>query len=134
MARTDSTAVGLITDLDANVAVTSFIEAATAIVTKHCTDAAYTDADLELIERWLTAHLYSVRVMIAEMEKAGPVSEKLQSKVDLGFDTSHYGQTAMRLDWAGGLSRLNDDMKKGIKRGGVDVTWGGTEKVDIEAV
>ena len=59
------------------------------------------------------------------------VTEKKQSKVDLGFDSSHYGQTAMRLDTAGGLAALNEQTKKG-RRALVSISWLGTEDAKIE--
>lgn len=118
MARTTDELVGEIIEVDSGVVLTPFINAANALVTQCCTDLTvdYTDAHLIQIETWLAAHVYTIKEMIAESEKAGPVSEKKQSKVDLGFDTSHYGQMAMRLDWKGGLSALNIQVKKGMKR------------------
>lgn len=131
MARTTSALVGGIIELDVNISVTPFIETANELVTECCGSVAtYTAARLELIERWLTAHFYTVRDMRAESEKAGPTSEKKQSKVDLGLDTSHYGQTAMRLDTNGGLAVLNQKVKKGVT-GLVEVTWLGTEDAEI---
>jgi len=44
----------------------------------------------------------------------------------VGFDTSHYGQMAMRLDYYGGLSELNEDIKNGTG-GTPTITWMGTE-------
>lgn len=130
MARTTSTVVELIIEVDSNIVLTSFIEAANALVTQCCGDSSnYTTINLELIERWLSAHLYTVRDMRAESEKASSVSEKKQSKVDLGFDTSHYGQMAMRLDWEGGLAALNERIKKG-KKSTVLATWVGVENPD----
>ena len=92
-------------------------------------DTDYSDDRLTLIETWLAAHCYTVRDMRAEMEKAGSVSERKQSKVDLGFDSSHYGQTAMRLDSQGGLAALNEKIKKG-QAAAVGVTYLGTENPD----
>jgi len=69
--------------------------------------------------------------MRAFQEKAGPVSETMQSRVDLGFDTSHYGQTAMRMDTDGNLAKLNEDIKKG-KSPSVSVLWLGTEEETVE--
>ena len=95
-------------------------------MTKCCGDEDYTTADLELIERWLSAHFYTVRDMRAESEKAGPVAAKYQSKVGLGFDTSHFGQMAMRLDIYGGLGALNEQIKNG-KGQSFAVGWLGTD-------
>ena len=86
-----------------------------------------------VIEKWLAAHFYTVRDPRAVREKAGSVSQENQSKVDLGLNTSHYGQKAMLLDYQGGLSALNKQMRDGVKKT-VGVTWLGTEDpTDIEA-
>ena len=132
MARTTSAAVALIIEVDTSISLTPFIEVANALVTECCsTVATYTDARLELIERWLSAHCYTVRDMRAESEKAGDISEKKQSKVDLGFDTSHYGQMAMRLDTAGGLANLNAASKKSGTIA-VGLSWLGEEDYSAE--
>ena len=131
MARTTSAKVEGIIEVDSDITLTPFIDVANAMVTHYCTGltTAYTTAHLILIETWLAAHFYTVRDMRRTEERAGPVSERFQSKVDLGFDTSHYGQMAMRLDWQGGLSNLNEQAKSGGKKG-VSVAWLGTEEED----
>ena len=115
MASTTAALVAGIIEVDTSITLTPFISVANEFVTECCASAtpAYSVARLALIETWLAAHIYTVRDMRAEQEKAGDVSEKKQSKVDLGFDTSHYGQTAMRLDTLGGLAALNASAKKG---------------------
>lgn len=139
MARTTRALVGTIIELDPEVipddaAMEPFITVANELVTEACVDngpsTAYTSARLELIERWLAAHLYTNRDPRAVNEKAGAVGATYQSKVDLGFDTSHYGQTAMRLDTNGGLAKLNDDAKKGRPR--VSVYWPGTPADEVD--
>lgn len=131
MVRTTTVLVGGIIEVDVKITLTPFIEVANELVTECCSEDDYTTTRLELIERWLAAHFYTVRDMRAETEKAGPVSERKQSKVDLGFDSSHYGQTAMRLDTAGGLTRLNEQTKQG-KKPLVSVAWLGDEEAEIE--
>ena len=124
--RTTAVAINLIIEIDANISLTPFIEAANALVTECCSGSSTYDATrLELIERWLSAHFYTVRDMRAESEKAGSVAEKKQSKVDLGFNTSHYGQMAMRLDTEGGLAALNERILKG-KTSAIEFSWLGT--------
>ena len=131
MARTTAALVGGICECDSDstkasyVALAPFISIANELVTECCTSGSHTELRLELIERWLSAHFYHHRDMKAQMEKAGSVSQNLQSKVDLGFDNTHYGQAAMRLDTEGGLAALNERIKKG-KRATVSVTWLGT--------
>jgi len=127
---TDDLVNGII-DVDSAISLTPFIAAANALVTECCTGLAedYTDAHLVVIETWLAAHFYTVRDMRAESEKAGSVSEKFQSKVDIGFSTSHYGQMAMRLDYKGGLARLDNKLKKGIKS--PSVSWLGKKEDEM---
>jgi len=138
MPRTTKDEIEEIIELDAEIipddaAMAPFILVANELVTECCTGDAgpatdYTDARLELIERWLAAHLYTNRDPRAVSERAGSVGATVQSRVDLGFDTSHYGQSAMRLDTNGGLAKLNDDMKKGKPR--VGASWLGLHPSD----
>ena len=119
MARTTDTAVKGIIDVTSGVDLTPFISVANELVTEVCLDSTPTTYDstrLELIERWLAAHFYTNYEPRAMSEKAGDVAERKQDKVDLGLDSSFYGQTAMRLDTNGGLSKLNEQSKKGSKR------------------
>lgn len=128
MARTTSELVEGIIEVEASIILTPFIAAANTLVTKCCTDLDedYTAAQLIQIETWLAAHFYTVREGRTIREKAGSVSEEKQSKVDLGFSTSHYGQMAMTLDYFGGLAALNETIKNGTSNT-VGVTWLGTE-------
>jgi len=133
MARTTSALVEGIIENSQSITLTPFIDAANILVTQCCTDLTddYTADQLEKIETWMAAHIFTIRDMRAEYERAGSVSEKFQSKVDLGFDTSHYGQMAMRLDYQGGLAKLNAEIKKGAVKGLI-AAWLGTEKPTVE--
>jgi hypothetical protein len=121
MPRTTSVAVEAIIEVDEEIPLTPFIETASALVEEICTPAGYDAARLELIERWLSAHFYAVRESRRDFEGAGTVQQSLQSKVDLGFDVTHYGQMAMRLDTKGGLARLNEMIKSG--KGHMPAAW-----------
>jgi len=129
--RTTDALVGGIIDVDDSISLTPFIAAANSLVTERCTDldVDYTDAHLVVIETWLSAHFYTVRDMRASEERAGPVSERFQSKVDVGFSTSHYGQMAMRLDYQGGLARLDNKLKRGGKS--PRLSWLGKEEEEM---
>lgn len=134
MAYTTSALVEGIIEVASAISLTPFIEAANILVVKYCdgADDDYTDDETEKIETWLAAHFYTVRDMRAEQEKAGPVSEKYQSKVDLGLSTSHYGQMAMTLDYQGGLAALNQKIMNGTARA-ISVTWVGSTEDELEA-
>jgi len=126
-----STDVEGIIEVADSISLTPFIDAAIDLVTQCCTnlDDDYTNIQLNRIAVWLAAHFYTVRDMRTESEKAGSVGEKFQSKVDVGFSTSHYGQMAMRLDYKGGLARLDNKLKKGGSS--PKMTWVGKEEDDI---
>jgi len=135
MARTTKAEIEAIIEVDTTIvpddaAMLPFITIANELVTECCTGDAgpstpYGDGRLALIECWLAAHFYTVRDPRAKSETAGPVSASYQSETDLGFDASHYGQNAMRLDTHGGLAELNFNSKKG--KATVGGFWAGTD-------
>jgi len=130
--RTTSEAVQAIIETETTISLVPFIEAANALVTERCGDVSTYDATrLELIERWLSAHFYAQRDVRLTQERAGPVSESFESVIALGFDNTRYGQMAMRLDSAGGLSALNEQTKQGAKIT-AGITWLGTDLEDEE--
>ena len=126
MVRTNDAAVRLILDDDTTIVTTPFIEVANDLVTDLCTDSDYTDAKLELIERWLSAHFYAIRDLRVDTDKADVVSQKFQYKVDLYLAQTQYGQQAMLVDTAGNLAALNKRMSTGADPA-AGVTWLGTE-------
>ena len=132
MARTDAAAVGGIIEVDSGISLTPFIETANQMVTDACSAAGYTAAKLELIERWLAAHFYAIRDPRATSERAGPVGQSNESKVDLGLAITRYGQQAMMLDNAGGLAAMNSLATGSPGRITAGVTWLGTEEWDDE--
>lgn len=107
MPRTTSAAVEGIIEVDANISLTPFIETASALVDDIAVDSGHTDTRLELIERWLSAHFYTVRDPRAVRERADRIEVAYQSKVDLNLSTSHYGQQAMILDTSGLLRSIS---------------------------
>lgn len=130
MPRTTSELVGGIIDVDASIDLTPFIETANELVTEVCGDAGYDDVRLEKIERFLAAHFYTLRDPRPVLEKAGPVGATYQSKVDLFLSTSHYGQTAMVLDTAGGLKALNTQKTQRT----LSIHWLGGENSTSETI
>ncbi len=134
MVRTTASLVEGIIEVDSDITLTPFITIANLMVTECCTDLAvdYTAAHLIEIETWLAAHFYTVRDMRAERERAGTVEEKKQSRVDLGFNSSHYGQMAMRIDFHGGLASLNQQTLNGIVKT-VGINFIGQTKAEYEA-
>jgi hypothetical protein len=130
--RTTSEQVAAIIEVDVTIDLTPFMMVANELVTEVCSDAGYTDERMELIERWLSAHFYTNRDPRPVSEAAGPVSTTYQSAVDLNLNTSHYGQTAMLLDTAGGLAGLMEELANPRRTRPVSVHWLGTKPSTVE--
>ena len=116
MSRVSVAEVKQIIDIDDNIIdadLQVFIEDASDLVTEVCTSSILTAARLKTIERWLSAHFIAISDMRASDEKAGPVSQGFQYKVDIGLDVTMYGQQAKRLDISGALARLDNKAEKG---------------------
>jgi hypothetical protein len=111
--RTTDIAVAAIIEVDEDIDLTPFIEAASAMVDDVCVPLGYNSTRLELIERWLSAHMYAVRDPRTIRERADVLEEQFQSRVDLGLNVTHYGQMAMRIDVKGGLAALEKRIKNG---------------------
>lgn len=116
MAYTTPEKVAGIIEVDAGEDVSFAIDTANSLILDHCMGKGYSEAKLELIERWLAAHFFAVKFPRATAEKAGPVGENFQSKVDLALNVTHYGQQAMLLDSAGGLANYNAEVTSGKVR------------------
>lgn len=71
-----------------------------------------TDDRLEVIERWLAAHLYCVTDRPYRSRSAGGASGSFDGNTDRDLDATLYGQTAKVLDKTGLLASLG----KGISR------------------
>lgn len=106
--RTNHANVANIIDVDEEDDVSPFIESANMLVTDVCTNSGYSDAKLELIERWLSAHFYAIMRPRAFLEQADVIREQIESKVGLGLDVTRYGQQAKLLDTAGNLAALDN--------------------------
>lgn len=122
--RTDSQKVAGIIEVDPEIGLDPFIETASALVDEVEKEADHSADRLELIERWLSAHFYAMRDPRATQERAGPVAQTLQSRVDLNLANSHYGQQAMVLDTSGVLAALNQKALKGRTK--ISVSWLGS--------
>jgi hypothetical protein len=129
MARVTSDEVAEIVEVDSTISMTPFITVANLMVTKHCVDTAFTVTELKEIERWLSAHFYCIRDKRRTSEAVDGASESYQHTEDLGLDSNEYGQMAMRLDWSGALSSLNNSSKKGL-RTTANLDWAGIAKAD----
>lgn len=124
MPRTSAAAVAGIIEWDSSISLDPFILMANELVTEVCGGAGYTSERLELIERLLAAHFYTLRDPRTVQETAGSVSETKQSAVSFFFKSSHYGQSAMLMDTAGGLALLNTQRPRQV----ISASWLGNEE------
>ena len=132
-ARTTDANVRLIIEADPKITeLDPFIVMANELTTECCGSAGYSSTRLEMIERLLAAHFYTFLDPRVDSEKAGPVGSKYQYKIELGFNNTHHGQAALRLDTAGGLAALEQQSLKGTPTV-VGVTWLGTSREELES-
>jgi hypothetical protein len=109
--RTTEEAVGGIIELDEDIDLTPFIETANNIIDRVCLQSGYDDSTLELIERWLSAHFYSIRDPRTISESVKGISERFEDGIggssrSSGFSLTRYGRQAMLIDTDGNLMIL----------------------------
>jgi hypothetical protein len=88
--------------------ITPFLESANSIVTGKCLGVEYSNEDLELIERWLAAHLACARDPQIAQETAGAAKWTYDGKTGMGLKATRFGQNAMLQDYNGTLAELID--------------------------
>lgn len=115
MARTTSAAVQaiLLQDYDSVDApsLKGFIDTAAALVGRVVECAArkgvtYSPLELELLERWVAAHLYGMSDQPYSARSTLRASGKFQGETGKYFEATKYGQVATTLDTAGCLDVL----------------------------
>ncbi len=128
--RTTDAKVREVLDEDnASILMTPFIEVANNLVTDYIVTecgASYSATKLELIERWLSAHFYSVSDRRLASEITGRAEGVYQGKTNMGFDATLYGQQAKIIDTDGCLAKLDATEGKRI----IGAKWQGTKPTD----
>lgn len=109
----------MLNDYDAveNPSLAPFIDTASAVVddvAKCATDKdeTLTSVRLELIERWLAAHFYVCSDQTYSSKSTDGASASFHGQTGMYFESSRYGQTAMRLDPSGCLNALGSSERK----------------------
>jgi hypothetical protein len=120
MARTNAALVGgvLLGDLDPFADLTPFIESASVIVDSVSAKAAgsdtpLTEAELELIERWLSAHSYAMSDQPYSSKSTGGASASFQGQTGKYLEATKYGQMAVTLDRSGTLRMMGQSTAAG---------------------
>lgn len=62
---------------------------------------------LELIERWLSAHMYCMNDRVFASKSQGGASASFAGSLSEGFDATLYGQTAQRIDTSNCLTNID---------------------------
>ena len=113
MARTTTDLVKSVLPVSPTKSLKPFIDTASKLVDK-MTECAGDDLDeqhLELIERWLAAHYFSVvNPNTLTSKSIGGASKSFQSSpVTTGLSGTVYGQQALSLDTSGCLEKLTGE-------------------------
>lgn len=130
MPRTDSSSVQgiLLENYDGSSSLSPFIAAAGALtdkVSSNDSDGILDATDLELIERWLSAHFYAAGPdMLPQSKGTGRANASFQGQTGMFLKSTYYGQMAMLLDTTGYLGVLQQDAERG--RGVASASWLGT--------
>lgn len=113
MARTTAADVEdlLAGDYDGSTSLAVHIATATAIVDRveACAankDITLSDAELELIERWLAAHSYAMVDQPYQSKTTGRASATFQGRTGMRLEATKYGQQAMAVDYSGCLNAI----------------------------
>ena len=106
-------------DIDDNADLTAPILTAHAIVLNSIIRTGcginYQYEQLELIERWLAAHMYQVQNGVVTSKSAGATSESYQMSTDFFLKGTPHGQQAMLLDTNHCLAKLMADTQKTLE-------------------
>ncbi len=114
--RTTALLVGGIIDITPGVDITPFMDTANSIVNQWCLDSrfGYSNDQLELIERWLSAHFYAVYDPRSQSERAGDVGVTYQGKTGMILESTSFGQQAMMVDYMGALAAFQRRLRDGV--------------------
>jgi hypothetical protein len=127
MARTTDDRVALLIQYDRTFItdLQPFIDDASLIITNVVAiPLVPADEHLELVERYLAAHLVMVTSGQVSMEKVRSIQVQYGTMLDKGFAITHWGTMAMMLDTTGRLAALNARILSG---GGIkQFFWAGT--------
>ncbi len=111
---------GVVPDVD--TAYQAAIDTANAIINGSCVNDMAEGVLKTQVELWLSAHYVALMGFDARtiQEEANATKQRFASKVDLGFNSTRYGQSAMNLDTTGCLAELNRAGKDGVINATID--------------
>lgn len=105
-----------------------FIDAATVVVDRVSTLGAsrgfsMVSAELEAVERWLSAHMYALTDKTYTSKSTAGSSASFVGQTGMRLDFTEYGQNAKLIDYSGSLEIID-------KRKFASVVWGGKPACD----
>jgi hypothetical protein len=131
MTYTTPDAVASVVEVLSGDDLSAHIEFATLIVSESLSDCGYSEARMEMIERYLAAHSYACyRTRIVE-ETIGRSTTKYANNATMGLAATVYGQQAMVLDTCQVLS--TQDLASRKLNVAPSVTFLGIPADDIES-
>lgn len=98
-----------------------FITTANMLVTAYLATAGLSDEVLKEVEKYLAAHILSLRDPRTKSEGVDVLSESYQGQWGMGLNGTSYGQTAILLDTSGILGKMT---KSGFAKKGTIATLG----------
>ena len=104
---------------DGKTGLQQFIDSATVLIDRVATCAAaksktLTAGELEILERWASAHLYAQSDLLRQSESANGASASYQGQTGMHFESTRYGQTALNLDYSGCLTVITKRQVAGM--------------------
>lgn len=126
MARTTDEKVETATEVDTGHDLTPHIAAAHVLVNRVLATAGYDDDLMELIERYLAAHLYRIFNPQVTSEGLGPLTEAKQVSLGQQLKQTTPGQQVLFLDVDGYFATLQGKAERGIGKRNIGLTWLGT--------
>ena len=129
--RTSEKAVRKIVNTSTDYSLTPFIETAHIVVDRiesNDSDGVMTAGELEVVERWLSAHFYSIQDQMLSARSTEGASGTFQGTTAMYLESTTYGQQAILLDETGYLENLNKKAKaETASRATASMVWLGKE-------
>lgn len=101
--------------IETSLTLTPFIEAANTIINDRLLSSGLSEATLTKIELFLSAHLTTLRERQVSREKIGDAETTYEGRVEMGLNSSLYGQTAQLLDTTGTLAGAKNGLVASIQ-------------------
>ncbi len=131
---TSNEVLAIMPEVEAGTDVAPYITVADLIVTEQLVPTGMTADRLKQVELWLAAHFTSVVYQKTASEGVKALSQVFQTKVDLNFNVTVYGQQALLLDNTGTLASLQAQAEGKRIRFTPRMEWLGSEVIGNEEV